>query len=101
LGGFLAPGVDLDGAAEFSEGVGLDEDFVLDGLVGMEGMIGPHGVGGGDDPVHGGDAAVGGADGEAVVAEGVLEAGTTPAGEAFSEFERILLEPGPDAVPGV
>src|SRR5437762_12180419 len=62
---FLAPGIGADGAAVFAEGVGADDHLVLDGLVGMLGMVEVHGVLWRDDPVGGGDAAVGGADSEA------------------------------------
>ena len=85
----LAPGIGADGAAEFSEGVGLDNDLVLDGLVGVGGMIQIHRMLGRDDPVHRRDAAVGGADGETPGARRAGEEGTATAGQSFGKFIRI------------
>src|SRR5215204_4038098 len=41
---FLAPRIGLDGAAEFSQGVGADADLVLDGVIRMAWIIQVHGV---------------------------------------------------------
>jgi len=42
------------------------------------------------DP-HGGDAAVGGAEGDALVAEGALEHGGAAAGEAVAEIVGVVF----------
>ena len=98
--GILAGGADVDGPTIAVEGVELDEDFVLDGLVRVVGVIEIHRVLGGDDPVGGGDAAIGGADGDAPGARGTGEGFGAAAGEAAVKFLWIgedlfaQLQPG-------
>jgi hypothetical protein len=100
VGHFFAPIIEADGADVFAEGVGTDEDFVLDGLVGVSGVIEVHCMLGGDHPMRGGDAAIAGADGEAVMAEGAGEGGGAAAGNAFLQLVRVFLQPRPDPLPG-
>jgi hypothetical protein len=101
VGDFLAPGMGVDGAAEFVEGAGLDGDVVLDGFVGMLGVIEIHGMLGGEDPMHGGDAAVGGAEGDAPVAQGSGEGGGSAAGDASGELALVGEDGWSDALPSL
>ncbi len=101
VGDFFAPIIETNGAEVFAEGVGLEEDFVLDALVGVVFVIQIHGVFGSDDPVGGGDAAVGGADGETPVARGAGEEGFAAAGEAFLQLSRVILQSRFDLLPGI
>src|SRR3954469_12920116 len=91
----------VDGATESVEGVGLDGDSMFDGLVGMSGVAEIHRVLGRDDPMGRCDAAVGGADGDAPVAQRPRESDTSPAGDALIEFFRIGQNPRPNSPPSL
>ncbi len=74
---------------------------MLDGGVGMMGMIEVEGVLGGDEPMVGVDAVVVGAEGEAAVAHGPAEHGLAAAGEAAVKLVRVGLKVRTDAFPGI
>jgi len=75
-----------DGMAIAADGVGLNCDFVLDGLIGMVRMVQVHRVLGSDDPMGRGDAAIGGADRDAPGAGRLGKGLFSATGQATREF---------------